>query len=144
MLLLSGVLLLCGAVIALAWAYEVNRREPKPRWARVEMIWETLLATVIGVGMVGILLALKYAVRPAPLVPADLVGALTVIAATTALVWYLLRPLRASRRTAAAGRATANRPEEIGQQAEGPGDEGPAARPILRGTSSVPARRTAA
>ncbi|MEX0758318.1 MAG: hypothetical protein WD100_01950 [Tistlia sp.] len=103
MLLLSGVLLFCGAMIALVWSYEVNRRVPMPRWARVELIWETLLATAIGAAMVGILLLVKYVPRlrdPAALASLELLAALVALGATMVLAWYLLRPLR--RRRAAA------------------------------------------
>jgi multisubunit Na+/H+ antiporter MnhB subunit len=157
MLLLTGVLLFCGAVIALVWAYEVNRREPKPRWARIEMIWETLLATVIGVAMVGLLLVLKYALRLeglATVAPLEFLGAAGAIVATVALAWYLLRPLRAARRAVAAARPaaqvqsfggqTTDGQTTDGQTTDGQTTDGPTQRPSGAGARPGPARRKAA
>lgn len=97
MLLFFGVLLFCSALLALVWAYEVNRRVPLPRWARVELIWEMLLATAIGVAMVGLLLLLKFALAfqgLASLDPLAVGGAVAVAAASVLLSALLLRPLR--------------------------------------------------
>ncbi|SMF60884.1 hypothetical protein SAMN06265365_12119 [Tistlia consotensis] len=100
MLLLTGVLLLCGSLIALVWAYEVNRRPAMPRWGRVELLWEILLASVIGVAMIGSLLVLKYILhvhRAGSIDAVQVIASLAAIGATIALCWYLLRPLRALR-----------------------------------------------
>lgn len=94
MLLVTGVLLLCGSLLSLAWAYEVNRREPLPGWARIELFWEMLLATAIGVAMVGVLLVLKYVLRLEGIASVDevaVLGALVALAVTVALFWRIAR-----------------------------------------------------
>ncbi len=94
MLLFPGVLLICGALIALFFAYNVNRRTPLPRWARIEMLWETLLSVGIGVFSVGVLLVLKAALRFRETGSLDVVeagAALAAVIATLLLSRALLR-----------------------------------------------------
>lgn len=97
MLLFFGVLLFCGSLLSLVWAYEVNRRVPMPRWARFELFWEILLACAIGVAMVGLLLLLKFALAfqgLASLDPLAFGGAVAVAAAGPLLAALLRRPRR--------------------------------------------------